>query len=156
MKTNFNYHHADSIESTINTVAALLTAISPAGTFVEKKTTVKGKCCKGMITVTPPRKENIKDEDVSAYISVNQPNSKIGSTELNPDKASQVTYVFYASTYSPSQLGSVAIYAKETATILSLIRRSRSLFGFRVIDATIEHGRRPFIDVTLALKAEYK
>lgn len=151
MRTNFNFRHGDSIESTIGTVADLLATTSPAGTLVEKKTTVKGKCCKGMITVTLPRKGKNNDDATSLPHSDHQKNSNIDSTELNSEKDSKVTYVFYPSTFSPSKLGSVAIYAKETATILSLIRRNKSLFGFRVIDARIEYGRRPFIDVNLAL-----
>lgn len=151
MKTNFNLRHAGSIESIIDTVADLLAVTLPTGTFVEKKSTVKGKCCKGMITVTLPRKEKLKGELVPSRPTVHQTKGKNDSTEQNLDKDSKVMYVFYASTYNPSQIGSVAIYAKETAPLLSLIHKSKTLFGFQVIDATIEYGRRPFIDVTLAI-----
>ena len=61
-----------------------------------------------------------------------------------------MTYAFYAGTYFPSRLGSVAIYADNVTSILAQIRASKSLFGIPVIEARLELGLRPFIDVRFA------
>ena len=58
-------------------------------------------------------------------------------------------FAFYPSTALPSRLGSVAIYTTEISSVLSGIRMTKSLFGFKVAKAKIEQGRRPFIDVTI-------
>lgn len=61
-----------------------------------------------------------------------------------------ISYAFYPGTYFPSRLGSVAIYADNVTSILAQIRASKSLFGIPVIEARLEQGRRPFIDVRFA------
>ncbi|MDE6009962.1 MAG: hypothetical protein K2F87_00750, partial [Muribaculaceae bacterium] len=108
-------------------IAKVLTANAPVGTTVEQPRIPAGNAGKGIIKVT----------------------TLIASPEAGDVKKSTVTYAFYAATRNPSRLGSVAIYATDATTILSLIRRRKSLFGYSVIDARLEYGRRPFIDVTL-------
>lgn len=133
MRSNFNFNPTASIESAIDSIAAILATYSPTGCTVKREPAVKGKCCKGIISVTISPKDTRE-------------------TECPNDRRSMVKYAFYASTTHPTQLGSVAIYAADLSKILYDIRRTRSLFGFRVANVAIEHGRRPFIDVTLALK----
>lgn len=133
MRSNFNFNSAPSVESAIDSIASILATYSPTGYTVKREPTVKGKCCKGIISVSVSPK--YAEENGCAR-----------------DLQSTVKYAFYASTTHPKQLGSVAIYAADLGKILSDIRRTRSLFGFRVANVAIEHGRRPFIDVTLAIK----
>ena len=150
MKSDFNFNHLGSIESIIDSIAGVLTLYSPAGTTVKKESPKKGKSCKGIISVTSLQKR----QEYMGLSSAQMTEGPISSNQTDPTatqaaKPVTVTYAFYPSTSNPSQLGSVAIYADDTALILSGIRRRKSLFGFKVINAVVEYGRRPFIDVTL-------
>ena len=72
-----------------------------------------------------------------------------GTITISYPDTPKITYAFYPSTALPSRLGSVAIYTTEISSVLSGIRMTKSLFGFKVAKANIEQGRRPFIDVTI-------
>lgn len=61
-----------------------------------------------------------------------------------------IRYAFYPATLHPDRLGSVAIYCKDPRAVQKRIIGSGTLFGHAVVRATIEIGRRPFVDVTLA------
>lgn len=127
MRTNYNFNSADSIESIIDSIGDTLAAYAPAGTTVKKVAAERGMSCKGMIIVTRAAK----------------------SGESLSEAPAVVKYAFYANPVCPNRIGSVAIYAADTTPILAEIRRSGTLFGFRVLRATLERGRRPFIDVTV-------
>ncbi len=59
-------------------------------------------------------------------------------------------FAFYPSTYNVQKLGSVAIYGDNALAMQTRILTQGNLFGHSVKDATIEIGRRPFVDVTFA------
>jgi len=61
-----------------------------------------------------------------------------------------VRYTFYPSTINHNRLGSIAIYGENASSTRALILKSGHLFGHSIISATLEMGRRPFVDVTLA------
>lgn len=77
--------------------------------------------------------------------------SNDSTPDSSPDKRNVlvIRYSFYASTLDPTKLGSVAIYCDDAASLLASIQASGSLFGHRFISATLEIGRRPFIDVKI-------
>ena len=127
MKENQNNNRLGSIESTINAIENNLVRNASAGLSVERKKGGKGQACKCMISIFAEEKPNGKDK-----------------------RKPLMTYAFYAGTYFPSRLGSVAVYADNVTTILAQIRASKSLFGIPVVEATLEYGRRPFIDVRFA------
>ncbi len=56
-------------------------------------------------------------------------------------------YVFYPHPLDASRLGSVAIYGADAKETLESITRSGFIFGCRIRQATLEFGRRPFVDV---------
>lgn len=61
-----------------------------------------------------------------------------------------VMYALYPDMYDAAKLGSVAIYGSEAVTHRSIILKQGTFFGRAVVSATIEMGRRPFVDVKLA------
>ena len=127
MKKNQNNNRIGSIESTINAIENNLVRNASAGLSVERKKGGKSQACKAVISNFAEEKPNGKDE-----------------------RKPLMTYAFYAGTYFPSRLGSVAIYADNVTSILAQIRASKSLFGIPVIEARLELGLRPFIDVRFA------
>ncbi len=99
----------------------------PAGLTAVRKRAVKGSSCKGVINVVAAGKEESKKEKPL------------------------MSYAFYAGTYFPGRLGSIAIYSDNVTSILAQVRASKSLFGIPVVDAKIENGvKRPFLDVKFA------
>ena len=127
MKRNQNNNRIGSIESTINAIENHLVRNASAGLSVERKRGGKGQACKCMIHIFAEGKPQGKD-----------------------DRTPLMTYAFYAGTYFPSRLGSVAIYGDNVTALLAQIRASRTLFGIPVVDVKMEYGRRPFIDVRFA------
>ena len=127
MKENQNHNRIGSIESTINAIENNLVRNASSGLSVERKKSLRGQSCKCMINIFAEEKPKGKDE-----------------------RKPLMTYAFYAGTYFPSRLGSVAIYADNVTAILAQIRASKSLFGIPVVEATLEYGRHPFIDVRFA------
>lgn len=141
MRTTYNLNSNGSIESTIDSLANTIATHAPAGTTVKRIRAERGKSCKGSIIISTTAKsvETLPEGDYG-------PNSE----NARPNTPTIVKYAFYASTICPGKIGSVAIYSEDITRILTEIRRSGYLFGFRVVKATVEHGRRPFIDVTVA------
>lgn len=109
----------------------------------------KGACCKSVITVykvadLQRQEDEEKELDELAKQGVDRRDLP------KPYKAKPVvTYALYPSTLDSNRLGSVAIYGDDNISLLTLIRKSGSLFGHTVIEAKLEMGIRPFIDVRL-------
>lgn len=61
------------------------------------------------------------------------------------------SYALYPDTHDQTRIGSVAIYGADADLRRALIRKRGTLFGHRVARATVEQGRRPFVDVKFAL-----
>lgn len=139
-----------SIEQEIATIFNYLSAAISYGCVAVKEKAVKGGCCKGIISVYSKRElVRQRNEEAEYRESLNRAFSR--ATLEKPFKAMpEIRYPFYPSTYDDRRLGSVAIYGKEaTGNYLSISRREH-LFGYRVIEARIEQGKRPFVDVKLA------
>lgn len=67
-----------------------------------------------------------------------------------PFQAQSTTmYVLYPDTIEQGRLESIAIYGVGAAQRCSTITKSGVIFGFPVKNATVEIGRRPFVDVYL-------
>lgn len=62
----------------------------------------------------------------------------------------QAMYAFYGSSLFPERLGSVAIYGDNPHATLTRIRVCGHFAGHAVKRASIEMGRRPFVDITLS------
>lgn len=62
----------------------------------------------------------------------------------------RVMYAFYPSVADQNKLGSIAIYGENPSGTCSIIQKLGSLFGHKVLRASLEMGRRMFVDVTLA------
>lgn len=127
MKTNQNNNRIGSIESSIKSIENILASNLAAGLTVVRKRAVRGSSCKGILNV------------VTA-----------GAEESWKEKKPIMTYAFYAGTYFPSRLGSIAIYAGNLSALLAQIMASKTLFGIPVVDARIEYGVKPFLDVRFA------
>ena len=65
-------------------------------------------------------------------------------------------YVLYQSTIGLEKLESIAVYGAGTAQRCAAITKSGVIFGFPVRNATIEIGRRPFVDVYIKQNAPNK
>jgi hypothetical protein len=120
-----------NIDSEIHAIFKLFSSTATKDMVVKmEQTKLQKNSCKGIITVSS------RD---------NAPTSGIAKdTSAIPTR-----YAFYASTHNPSLLGSVAIYGDNVATLHAQIQKAGSLFGYRVIRANIEMGRRQFVDVLL-------
>ncbi|MDE6577615.1 MAG: hypothetical protein K2J82_02625 [Muribaculaceae bacterium] len=129
MKTNSKFTTTNSIESVINSIHRILTSTLDEAYIAVKDRKMKGASCKGMISVF--RRSDLQEGDGKKATPI-------------------IKYAFYDSTYNPGCLGSIAIYGENLASLCSMIKKSRSLFGHRVIEVSMEQGRRPFIDVKFA------
>ena len=150
MRTIYNFDHSASIKSIIDSVATILTLHAPTGTTVTRPKVERRKSCKGIISVTSypsgypgapkgtPRPTDRPEDDYFTPL------------ETSRERLSVTIYAFYASATHPTQLGSIAIYSSDPVTLATLLRKRKSLFGFRVRDCRLELGRHPFVDVTLA------
>lgn len=127
MKKNLNNNSVKTIESTIDAIESYLIRTVSAGLSVERKKSGRGQSCRCMISIFAEEKP--KGYDVRIPLQ---------------------TYAFYPGTYIPTRLGSIAIYADNVTSILAQIRSGKTLFGIPIMEAKIEQGRRPFIDVRFA------
>lgn len=60
-----------------------------------------------------------------------------------------VMYAIYPDTYDSTKLGSVAIYGGDAPSRRTLILKQGTLFGHKVVSASLEMGTRLFVDVRL-------
>lgn len=127
MKKNQNNNSVKTIESTIDAIESYLVRTVSAGLYVERKKSGRGQSCRCTISIFAGEKP--KGHDVRIPLQ---------------------TYAFYPGTYIPSRLGSIAIYADNVTSVLAQIRSGKTLFGIPIMEAKLEHGRRPFIDVRFA------
>ena len=127
MKKNQNNNSVKTIESTIDAIESYLVRTVSAGLSVERKKSGRGQSCRCMISIFAEEKPKGRDERIPLQ-----------------------TFAFYPGTYIPTRLGSIAIYADNVTSILAQIRSSKTFFGIPIMEAKIELGRRPFIDVRFA------
>lgn len=121
-----------TIEQTISSIFRILsTTASDNSVVVREKPSKAATFCKGMISIFDRNDLRQQEEDKSF-------------------KASPIIrYAFYPDTYNPARLGSIAIYGKNAPALCAIINKQGALFGHNVISASVENGRRPFIDVRL-------
>lgn len=104
--------------------------------------------CKAMIRVF--RREDLErqtmEPDCCREQLMRETNRGVKTSKVSP----AVMYALYPDMYDAAKLGSVAIYGSEAVTRRSIILKQGTLFGRAVVSATIEMGRRPFVDVKLA------
>ena len=133
-----------TIENQINSIFRLISRTAAETTVVVKERPAKGASGKGIISVY--RIEDLReDEKSSVRCSFD---GEVCAILAKPFKARPVeSYVFYSSVYDDSRLGSVAIYGADAATRCMMINRVRSFFGIMIKEASLEMGRRPFVDV---------
>lgn len=129
MKTTFK--NSTTISQEIERIFSTLSRKASDDTVVIKEKVHKGSSCCGMISI-------IKCEDFRRQ-------KEDGSYKATPI----VRYAFYPSTYFPSRLGSVAIYGEGAMALCCQLKGQRTLLGRKIIDAVVEFGKRPFVDVRL-------
>lgn len=129
-----NSRNFNSIEKEISEIFNSISSTLNEGLAVKKVKPAKGATyCKGMIKIY--NKEELKREEKEGY----------------PKAKAVESYSFYASTFKPTKIGSVAIYGENAFNRCVGINKSGFLFGRRVVSANMEQGLRPFVDVQLVV-----
>lgn len=130
---------SSSIENEIHRIFLGLVANAGATETVVKEKAPKGVSCKGSINVflnsDLERERHDREERTSRGFKARP----------------VIKYSFYPDIYNPERIESVAIYCDDAEAQLISLKTRRTLFGHRVAKATIENGRRPFVDVKLAV-----
>lgn len=121
--------NSTTINQEIERIFDILSIEASNGFVVTKERAPKGSSCAGMISI-------LNRDDL---------NRQEGEKSHKPTPI--VRYVFYPHTYFPSRLESVAIYCKDASVLCSQLKRQGTLFGLKIIDAVVEYGKRPFVDV---------
>lgn len=120
-----------TINQEINRIFRILTIKAPDDMVVVLEKARKGYSCSGMISILS-REDMQRQEADKGY------------------KATPIArYAFYPDGYFPTRLGSVAIYGNDAVALCSQLKCRRKLFGITIIDAVVEYGKRPFVDVRL-------
>lgn len=110
----------------------------------------KSASCRAIVSVY--RRDDLRRqmEEERAYREMLSKGCSRNSLE-KPFKAMPVTkYAFYPHALDRGRLGSVAIYGEDVSIRRAIITKRGFLFGHRVIKATLEQGRRLFLDVVVA------
>lgn len=131
MKTNFKNN--TTIDQEINSIFHNLTLLGSEQTVVRKEKSPGKGSCRGIIAVFNRDSLLLQEKD---------PSFKPVPT---------VRYAFYPDTYFPGRLGSVAIYGENAETMCAKLKNQGIFFGRRIVSASVEFGRRPFVDVRLAV-----
>jgi len=109
----------------------------------------RGSSCKGIIHIYNQSDLCRQKEEEASYRELRN-NGSDHAHHVKPYRAKPtVTYAFYPKASDQNKLGSVAIYGENADSRRKLILKIGTLFGYRVINANIEVGRRPFVDVKL-------
>lgn len=143
------------IEREIHSIFQSLSANSPDTEVVFLEMT-KNSSCLAMIRVfnrddlAREQQEAQEKRNASRLDRTLRRDDRDSKANAKPFKASPiVSYALYPSSYDAGKLGSVAIYGHDAPARRTQILKQRSLFGYPVVSATLEVGRRPFVDVTL-------
>ena len=134
MKRNFQktVSNFGSIEQEITAIFNGIEANLKEGFKAEKTRPAKGSTfCKGVINIY--KAEDLKQQE-----------------ENKSKKAKPIeSYTFYADTYKPGRLGSVAIYGEKAFNRCLTLKKRGFFFGRKIVSAKVEQGLRPFVDVKL-------
>lgn len=140
---------ATTIEQEVETIFKLLTSNAADNTMVVKDRAPIGKACKAFVYVYK-RSELLrqKREEAEYQEYVRQGYDKSSLEKPFTAKPSLI-YAFYPSIGNPTQLGSIALYGIDVASIYLSICKRRSLFGHTIARVSFEKGICPFVDVKL-------
>ena len=134
MKRNFqkSVSNFSSIEQEINAIYNGIEANLKEGFKAEKTHPTRNSTfCLGMINIY--KAEDLKQQE-----------------EDKAKKAMPIeSYAFYADTYKPGRLGSVAIYGEKAFNRCLILNKRGLFFGRKIVNAKVEQGVRPFVDVKL-------
>lgn len=140
-----------AIELDMRSIFLSLTATAGENTEVKMDRAEAGSSCAGKISIfskTDLLREAAEKKEYEAAI-------KAGIDKKDKEKPFKAfpleTYGFYPSDISPENLGSVAIYSRDSVTRLLRLRRRGRLFGHRILSSTLRFGIRqqPFLDIRL-------
>ena len=120
-----------TINQQINRIFRILSIQASDDTVVIQEKARKGSSCNGIISILSRDDKDRQDADKS-YVA----------TPI-------VRYAFYPNLYFPSRLGSVAVYCKDASELCSQLMSQCTFFSVEIIDANVEFGKRPFVDVRL-------
>ena len=132
MKRKINSNDSTAIEQAISSIFGILSSKASHNSVVRREEAPKGKACKGFISIY--NRDDLKRQEENKY--------------YRPIPVEK--YAFYPSVYHPSRLGSIAIYGENVIARNAWIKKGYPLFGYIVIEAKMETGIRPYLDVKLA------
>lgn len=122
--------HAYSVEQEITKIFKIISANLKDGLVAERSKPSKGSSfCKGFVNIYEASELKSKNPCNTAPVE---------------------SYAFYTDGRQPARISSVAIYGKKAFIRCLLLNLKGHLFGRKIISATVEQGRRPFVDVKLA------
>ena len=134
MKRNFQklVSTQSSIEQEITAIFNAIATNLKEGLVAKKLPPSKGSTfCKGMINIY--RAEDLQRKEADKSFNA----------------IPVVSYAFYTDTFSPSRIGSVAIYGENAFNHCFILKKRAFFFGKKIISANVEYGLRPFVDVKL-------
>lgn len=138
-----------AIEREISVIYKALSLHAPENEAVVLERPKKPFACRATISIYLRSDLLRQQEEEEARSNSAAPDAE-APRRLKPFRAlPYVTYAFYPATVSPDKLGSVAIYGADPEATLNRIVSSGHLFGLPVKHASIEIGRRAFVDVRL-------
>lgn len=138
-----------AIEREISVIYKALSLHAPENEAVVLERPKKPFACRATISIYL-RSDLLRQQEEQEARSNSAAAAAEASQRSKPFRAlSKVTYAFYPATVSPDKLGSVAIYGSDPEATLDRIVSSGHLFGLPVKRASIETGRRAFVDVQL-------
>lgn len=140
-----------SIEREIRSIFRVLNSRASENDRVEMVRPDKGSSYVAIINIYREQDLNSQKDDEVAYRDV-MPQGVEPTTRPKVHKPVPfVKYVFYSNTLDPNRLDSVAIYGADVSIYQTNILKRSSFFGRKVVSATLEMGRRLFVDVKFAV-----
>lgn len=141
--------NADPVTRQVKQLCHAISAEVTETQLVNIETPKDGASCRAIVRVFSREDIDRQHEEEALYRQLIA-RGKQPAELTKPRKAAPVVmYAIYPSAFDPAKVGSVAIYADDAPMRRKLLLTRRHFFGLPIISATIEMGRRPFVDVRL-------
>ncbi|MCM1336139.1 MAG: hypothetical protein NC187_02680 [Candidatus Amulumruptor caecigallinarius] len=139
-----------AIELEVRSIINAITSRTTDSRCVTVDRDPKGASCKAIIRIFDADALALHREAMEEYRAKIARGADRTSLPKPASSLPVVMYALYPDPVDSTRLGSIAIYCEDAPIRLTLILKQRTLLGHRVAAATLERGRRPFIDVRLA------
>ncbi|MDE5882246.1 MAG: hypothetical protein K2H60_10985 [Muribaculaceae bacterium] len=140
-----------SIEREIRAIFRVLSSRASENDRVEMVRPDKGFSYVAIINIYREHPLNSQKDDEVAYRGIMPQEDGFTIRRKAHKPIPFVKYVFYSNTFDPNRLDSVAIYGADVSIYQTNILKCSSFFGRKVVSATLEMGRRLFVDVKFAV-----